>query len=268
MRRLLVVFALLAVACGTSTGAPNSSISADDTSPIQLSLRYRTGDQDTYVLREIFDGIVIDQFGHAEPATFDVRAEEVTRASAVASDGTATLEVELRAINETSSPVPPLPEGGDRYQLKLAPDGRVVGGGEAAIGGVAYTVAVAAQPFAILAGNPVAPGDSWSSDYQRNDLPGAAVEAVHADNHFERYELLDGIRVARVRTSLSMPVDREVDLGGHKLHEIGTVTARMTSEVDPVSGRFLETDTNVDFELTAGGYRLTGTQILLLNRRQ
>jgi len=252
--------ALLALALGACL--PGSS----DAEAATLALRYHAGDQQTYRFHEVFTGALAAAGGQVQAITFDLRAAQSTRVTAVDPDGTATLEVELRDVTGTSNgqPLPAL--GTQRYEMRVGPDGRVVAGGAGA-GGGPVSVPSADQAFSILPDHTVKPGDAWTRDYQRpNPLAPGSLE-VHSESRYLRDEQLAGVRSAVVETRLSTPVDQDLTVGERTLHETGTVSADVTTWLDAGAGRILKARSSTRFDLSSAGYRLSGSQTLDLERQ-
>src|SRR5437868_4317537 len=82
----LPVIALAACAPGASAAPPAAT----------LAVKYRVGDQQTYRLHEVFTGALAGDSGQVQAVTFDLRAVEATRVTALDPDGIASLEVQLR----------------------------------------------------------------------------------------------------------------------------------------------------------------------------
>jgi len=253
VRRLLTA-ALLLAACG------------GDVQAATLAIKYRTGDQETYHVHQVFTAALAGAAGQVKPLTFDLRAVETTRVTAVAADGSATLEVQLLDTTGTSNgqQLPPL--GTQSYQLQVGADGRILGGGASAAGTSAVSIPSADQSFSILPDRKVKPGDGWTRDFERPNPLGASSLKVHSENRFLRYEQLDGVQAAVVESKLTTPVDQQVTLAGQPLQETGTVTAKVTSWVDAGAGRFLKGTSSSKFQLAAAGYQLQGSQTQELDR--
>jgi hypothetical protein len=201
----------------------------------------------------------------------DLRAGQVFRVTAVDGDGTAAVDVELIDISGTSNgqPLPPL--GTQRTTQRIAPDGRILGGGPSGPAAVKVTIPAADQAYAILPAGAVRPGDAWTVDFERPNPFGTGTWKVHSENRLLRYEQVAGVRAAVVASRLSTPFDVDLDpaqLGqpaGVALHESGTVTADDTTWVDPAAGRVVKTSSQSRFDVTlmvngAPGYRLSGSQ--------
>ena len=201
----------------------------------------------------------------------DLRAGQVFQVTAVDTDGTAALDVELVDISGTSNgqPLPPL--GTQRTTRRVAADGRILGGGPSGAAAIKVAIPAADQTYAILPARPVRPGDAWSVDFERPNPFGTGSWKVHSENRLLRYEQVAGVRAAVVASRLSTPFDVDLDpaqLGqpaGVALHEAGTVTAEDTTWLDPAAGRVLKTSSQSRFDVAitvngAAGYRLSGNQ--------
>ena len=245
---------MLLAACGTDAQAAT------------LAIRYHAGEQETYRLHQVFTAALTSAAGQVQPLTFDLRAVESTRVTAVQGGGGATLEVQLLDMTGTSNgqQLPPL--GTQSYQLQVGPDGRILGGGASSTGSSAVSVPSADQAFSILPDRKVKPGDTWTRDYERPNPLGSGAFKVHSANRFLRYEQVGGVQAAVVESKLSTPVDQQVTLAGQPLHETGTVTADVTSWVDAGAGRFLKANSTTKFQLSTAGYQLGGSQTLELDR--
>jgi len=190
---------------------------ASDAAAATLAVKYRVGDQQTYRFHQVFTGALSSADGHLQPVTFDVRAVETTQVTAVAADGSATLDVQLLDLSGTSDgqQLPLL--GTQRYQLRMGADGRILEGGVGVSGSSTLSVPSADQTFAILPDHKVKPGDGWTRDYERPDALGSGSLKVHSENRWLRYEQLSGTRAAVVQSRLSTPIDQELTVGGQSI---------------------------------------------------
>ena len=84
MRFLAVLPGLALAACAPGVSAAQAAT---------LAVKYRVDDQQTYRLHEVFTGAVAGDSGQVQVVTFDLRAVEATRVTALDPDGTATLLV-------------------------------------------------------------------------------------------------------------------------------------------------------------------------------
>src|SRR5207253_622290 len=134
--------------------------------------------------------------GQTQPVATDLRGGQVMRVTAVDPDGTAALDVELVGLSGTSNgqALPPL--GTQRSTLRVAADGRILGGGQAGAAAVKVTLPAADQTFAILPPTPVKPGDAWTVDFERPNAFGAGAWKIHSENRLLRYEQVAGVRTA------------------------------------------------------------------------
>lgn len=236
----------------------------------RLALKFTVGDRSSYAFRQVFTGALLTG-GQTQPVAIDLRAGQVVHVTAVDPDGTAAIDVELIDISGTSNgqALPPL--GTQRSTLRVAPDGRILGGGLAGPSAVKVTLPAADQTFAILPPAPVKAGATWAVDFERPNAFGAGAWKIHADSRLLRYEQVAGVRTAVVASRLSTPFDVELDpakLGqpaGVALHESGTVTAEDTTWVDPAAGRVVKGTSTSRFDVTVAvngtaSYRLSGSQ--------
>jgi hypothetical protein len=189
-------------------------------------------------------------------------------------DGVATVEFSIKkGTIQTDGVKQPAPA--TTITMRLASDGRVLSingtplGGDTSFGS---GLPVMDQLTPVLPPHPVKPGDTWSNNY---DVPfpfGGTIK-FSTNNRFLRYEPIDGVRAAVIRSDGSSPLDSDLDasalaalFGGTvgqvpegfndlKMHMGGRVSSIATTWVDLPTGRWFKTDTTglVDMTCTLEG---------------
>jgi hypothetical protein len=246
MKRLTLL-ALFALACGAV--------------PVQaqtLSLGYHAGDTYKYTYHSVTKQTVLTA-GVSLPADIELSANEAVTVKSVDASGTADLAITLSnfAIKSTAGGVttttPVMPD--TTMDATLAADGRILSLGGNQLAGSNPFLAFSGMGggffvTAVLPGNPVKPGDTWSKDYDQAN-PGGTTGAIHMTSHskYLRNESLNGVNAAVVETTSSGAVNITIDLpasgaasagtGGFAI--AGTVTSDVITWIDPSGHRVLKT---------------------------
>lgn len=254
MRRLLLGFAgLLVAACGAQAVIHTTPAAA-------LKLRFTPGQTITYDLH-LKQNLMSGSF----PINSDLTGTEVMKVLSVAPDGTATVDVTARITSGTvngkslGGSIPPA----RTIEMKIAPDGRVVGANGAAISSGLSSLS-GSQLTSLLPPGKVKPGDRWTRDTTQPNPFGTGDLAVHSSNEFLRYQTIAGISYSVVSTTATVPMNLTIDFaklaallggGGAKLPAgsatlAGSVTSHITTWIDPASGQFHEMDNVSDMNIT------------------
>jgi hypothetical protein len=235
-----------------------------------LAFKFKVGDRPTYSFREVFTGALLTG-GQTQPVATNLNGAEVLQVTAVDPDGSATIDDQLVDVTGTSNghALPPL--GTQHSTVRVATDGRILSGDPSGGSEAKVALPAADQIYAILPPKPVQPGATWTVDFERPNPFGAGAWKVHSENRLLRYEQMGGVRSAVVASRLSTPFDVDLDparLGqpaGVALRESGTVTADVTTWIDPAAGRMVRTSSKSKFDVAVAvngtpSYRLTGSQ--------
>jgi hypothetical protein len=98
------------------------------------------------------------------------------------------------------------------YKMRVAPDGRILSGGQSTASRNLPTVPGLDQPVPLLAGRPVNPGDDWKTDYTRpNPLADGSVTEQVAGGYL-RSERLGTIDVAVIENKVAAELDFSLDV--------------------------------------------------------
>jgi hypothetical protein len=256
MRRLALValFAFFAVACGALPVQARS-----------LTLAYRAGDTYRYTFHSITKQ-TMDAGGMTIPTEIEMTAKEKVTVKSVDSTGAADLAITLSSfgLKSTTGGVTNTTTGlpDTTMDVKVAADGRIL-----SMDGNQYA---GSNPFlafsgmgggffvtAVLPSNAVKPGDTWSKDYGQAVADGSGSIQITSHSKYLRDESVNGINTAVVETtskgsidvSLGMPPaasgqPNASPLGGGTFTGLtikGTVTADVTTWIDPSDHRILKT---------------------------
>ncbi|MGH2712188.1 MAG: hypothetical protein ACRDH9_13435 [Actinomycetota bacterium] len=197
---------------------------------------------------------------------FEMKLEmtSVTRVLSVDSQGNATLELSMEDVRLLESNLPP--GGGDPTQklsqthtLVVAPDGRILESSNPLLGPEAF----GDQGFGttpLLPDEPVAPGDTWTIDYEQGIGIGEGGFDLHADNELIRYDEVNGVETVVIHSDLSGPMDftirpseipsdllpegTDLQTVGNvgDIHYTGELSMSADSWVDPLTGEVLRSD--------------------------
>jgi hypothetical protein len=204
MRRLTVLVALFAIACGATQAQAQT-----------LSLAYSKGATYTYKAHMTLDETV-DLGAVKEPVTVDMKATETETVQSVDSSGVADISIKLSGVTvkttvagqvaTTTTTVP-------TEDIKVGSDGRVLG-----INGLAFS---GGSPFgaaggggtgsAIFPDGTVKPGDSWSKSYDQTNPLGTGSVHVTTTSKYLRDETINGTQTAVVETTINTPMDMTID---------------------------------------------------------
>jgi hypothetical protein len=244
MKRLIVV-ALFALACGAVPAQAQT-----------LSLGYHSGETFKYTFHSTTKQ-TMGASGMTVPADIEISAAETVKVKSVDSAGTADLAITLSNYNVKSTTAgvtnttTGIPE--TTLDLRVAADGRVL-----SMDGQQFA---GADPFlvfsglgggffvsAVLPGNAVKPGDTWSKSYDQANPGGTGTVHVTSQSKYLRNESLQGVNAAAVETtsngSLDMTLGPTAAGGGSVLGGLsikGTVTSDVTTWIDPANHRLLKT---------------------------
>ncbi|HJP65757.1 MAG TPA: hypothetical protein VKA30_05570 [Actinomycetota bacterium] len=156
--------------------------------------------------------------------------------------------------------------------MRIAPDGRLIDINGTPLGAdspLSGGLPGADQLTPVLPPHAVKPGDTWSKDYEV-PFPFGGTLKYSSNNRFLRYEPVDGVRAAVIRSDVAAPMDTDLDLaafsklfgaaGGDLPQQLSGVTIHLggrlssigTSWVDLASGRWFKSITTglVDMEFT------------------
>jgi hypothetical protein len=243
MKRLALL-ALLVVACGATTAQAQT-----------LTLGYHGGDTYKYSYKSTSKQTMVAS-GMTLPTDIAISAGEVVKVKSVDSSGSADLTITLSkfavtsvtgGVTNTTSGLPDM-----TIDVKIAADGHILG-----MDGNPYT---ATNPFlafsgvgggffitAVLPGNAVKPGDTWSKDYDQANTGGTGGIQVTSKSKYLRDESLQGVKAAVVETTSSGTIDMSLGTSssattaGFGLSIKGTMTSDVTTWIDPDGHRVLKT---------------------------
>ena len=293
VRRLVVAVAFLLVACGILPVHAQT-----------LALAFKQGDHYAYVLR--FNGTFTLQAGAiSQDVKFDVKADESDSVTSVESDGTADITVTFSKLTVTvtgkspdgststttstsTNAIPP-------QQLKVAPDGRVLGVNGESVSEISPLGVVGGSDlaYAVLPDTAVKPGDKWSKSYDQAQPSAVGVgSTVHVTSNstYLRDESFHGVNAAVVETRSTAvftmsfgstgPPPPSPPTGSPGVPSAigaaaqGSVTSDTTSWIDPSAHRVLKSTMKATYRASitgiegtettpaAGGVTIVGTQSL------
>jgi hypothetical protein len=246
MKRLSLL-ALFAFACGALPAQAQT-----------LSLGYHSGDTFKYSFHSTTKQTIVAG-GVTLPADIEMTATETVKIKSVDSSGTADLAITLSSFtvkSSTAGVTGPTSAGvpDTTLDVSVAADGRVL-----SMDGHQFA---GADPFlifsglgggffvsAVLAGNAVKPGDTWSKSYDQANPGGTGTVHLTSQSKYLRNEAINGVSAAVIETTSSGAMDMSFGgpavgaassgLGGISIK--GTVTSDVTTWVDPNAHRLLKT---------------------------
>lgn len=184
------------------------------------------------------------------------------RVVSVDKDGIAEVEMKIEsasiAVNGRATPVP-----GFTVDLRVAPDGRILTGGQLSLAPGASSGAAFPgldQFFPLLPDGPVKPGDTWTKSFDQQFPFGEGRLRYQTSNELLRYEDTKGVRAAVITSSLDLPLDIAMDLkkmlevsgqaallgqlppeANPRFTIVGEVRGEQTNWFDPEAGEVLRT---------------------------
>jgi len=245
--RRLVLVAFFAIACGAV--------------PVQaktLSLAYHSGDTYKYSFRSTTKQTIVAG-GVTIPTDIELTAGEVLKVNSVDSTGVADLALTVSnfvftsttgGVTNTTTGMP-----ATTMDVKIAADGRILSmdGNQLASSNPFLAFSGMGGGFfvtAVLPGNAVKPGDTWSKDYSQANLGGSGAIQITSHSKYLRDKSLSGVNAAVVETTSSGSIDMTLGtpsaagattggFGGVSIQ--GTVASDVTTWVDPNGHRVLKT---------------------------
>ncbi|HEY3208346.1 MAG TPA: hypothetical protein VGL18_00920 [Actinomycetota bacterium] len=225
------------------------------------------------------------------------------RVESTDSDGTATVAVTAttESAQFNGQPAPAIPSQTTR--IRVAKDGRILSAGFEISGFASNSdlgslVPGSDQFMPLLPDHPVNVGDSWTKRFDQ-ELPfGMGRLRYDVESSLLRYEVIDGKRMAVLFSTLSLPLDMNIDLkkvlaasgnsagqfsllGGSnpKMKFGGSMSMQQTAWFDQAHGELYRTSGNATFDMTiefkdfprqanapSGALHLTGTMNLQVQR--
>jgi hypothetical protein len=144
------------------------------------------------------------------PLNSDQTLTEVLQVQSVDASGTAVvmvsfLDVVGQPVGGTGGPKPA------PVSLRVGPDGRILSGAAAHLGGKVPSIPGSDQLIPVLAGHAVRPGDSWDKTYSRPNPYGSGGYSFTAHSSYLKDEAVGGRNAAVIDTTLQGPVDFTID---------------------------------------------------------
>jgi hypothetical protein len=182
--------------------------------PVVLRLALEEGDLFRYRMGMTMDGRVSAGLVN-EPIRVTTSSLAEWRVVEVDAAGAATIEVRTRVESATANgrPVAPAAVAGEETAtMRVAPDGRILTAeaGLASQPGAPAPVPGVSQLFPTFPPNAVAPGDRWRAAYTQRFLEEGPGVRVVTRSEFERYEEIQGVEAAVIRSAVSVPLDVSV----------------------------------------------------------
>ena len=240
MKRLALV-ALFAFACGAVPAQAQT-----------LSLGYHTGDTYKYSFHST-NHQTISTSGMTIPADIEMSATETVKVVSVDSSGTADLGITLGNFNvksPTAGVVTNTTTPDITLDVTVAADGRVlsIDGHQFANANPFLALAGLGGGFfvsAVLPGNAVKPGDTWSKSYDQANPGGTGTVHLTSRSKYLRNESIQGVNAAVVettsQTTLGVAAAGAPASGLDGLSIKGAITSDVTMWIDPNTHRLLKT---------------------------
>ena len=216
-----------------------------------LALSLAKGQHLSYRMAVSLDGTFSFE-GQAEPVSTRLSGDVSWRVASVDAKGVATVQMTMSNLTGESAGLRFPSPGRITTSLRIAPDGRIVSGGDLGVAGSMGTpggLPGSSQITPILPDRAVKPGDSWSKSFDQANPFGRGALHYTARGTLLRYETVGGHKTAVIRTSLSSPLDVTIDFdkltgllgganglpAGASVAYTGSATVRSTSWVDTVT---------------------------------
>ena len=172
--------------------------------------------------------------GATRPVTGDVSVDLSWRVVSVDANGIATVEVtgtELPGSTGGSPARRPV-----SLRLEVAPDGRIVSGGDLtlATAGTAFGgggIPGMGQFTPLLPDHPVKPGQTWDKAYVQPNPFGTGAFRYSTRNRLLRFDTIGGVRTAVIQSTMSVPIDTTLDV--RKLSEAAGQPASLPAGTNP-----------------------------------
>jgi hypothetical protein len=181
-----------------------------------IQLAYKTGDVERFHDQQKQTARLTLPAGQSIDTFADVDAVEDWRVIQVAADGTATVGLKFEALSGQFDGVDLTfnVKNAKEMQATISPDGRIVAGGTNGTAGGKATNSVPGsdQYFSVLPDHDVHVGDTWGSDWVRDNPLGSGKVHYRTTNKFLRYEYLSDGRAAVIDTVATLPIDESLNL--------------------------------------------------------
>jgi hypothetical protein len=210
------------------------------TDPVRLRVVFEEGEAATYRTE-----LAAVQVARTEAGPAGVRAEAVYdvthRAVDVASDGDATVMVDLDPVSEAINGQPvPIDANPAPWRIVVAPEGAILDSArpialepvepdDSEAPTVLTNPAAAINPFPFLPTEPVAPRTSWSAGGALPSPFGGGTVPFPVEGRLVRYELAAGVAAAVVECVVSIDIDITVD-GAEYLTGTGQAEVELPEE--------------------------------------
>jgi hypothetical protein len=212
----LVAAAVLLAACGGKLAARPPS------GPVRLRVFFREGEAARF--RTELAAVQATRTETGPAAIRGAAAYDVThRAVSVASDGAATVMVDLDPVAETVNGQPvPIDSNPAPWRIVVAPEGAILDSDrpialepvepqESGAPTVLTNPAAAVNPFPFLASQPVVAGTRWSAGGALPSPFGGGTVPFQAEGRLLGYELAGGIAAAVVECRVAVDIDVTLD---------------------------------------------------------
>ncbi|GIU98548.1 MAG: hypothetical protein KatS3mg014_0164 [Actinomycetota bacterium] len=263
-----------------------------------LALSFTPGERETYRIRMTLDGTLSGgELLDETPVSVDLTQVVTWEVVDVDEEGAGTIRATVTmAFGSLDGENVPIDASELRsIELRISPDGRILETQDLSLGtllieGSGAIEGLMGSPFflgpeqlvPLLADHPVAPGDGWETRSSRPLPFGRGSIPYQAASRFLRYERVDGLRVALIRTELTERIDIAVPLDellasmagmagppeGSALAGFiatceGELSLTQRAWVDPRNGDLLRVSSTSPFDLTTSvGGLLIGADVV------
>jgi hypothetical protein len=147
------------------------------------------------------------------PFTMDLNETIAWKVQSVDPQGVATVDVQINGVSGKVGGISLPAMNGLHSKIRLARDGRILTAGVfAPAGGNSFSQLPGTDQFTpLLPDHPVKPGDTWSKSFDQAFPFGSGALTYSTLNTFERYENVDGVRTAVIRTVMTVPLNLSLD---------------------------------------------------------
>lgn len=229
---------------------------------VALAIEMHPGAPTAYLMMLKIQGTVAEN-GTSESISGSVDAHLAWKVVTVDADGIADVQLTLSKISARSGGKGSKVKGPIHMTVRIAPDGRMLGGTDLSFlgdgtGGLPGT----SQFMPVLPDHPVKPGETWSMGYEQTNTVGYGSIDVAATGRLLSVRSQSGRRIATIETKETVPLHLTLDVAqlakaygvkdvpkGAKITYSGQVNVTQYSWIDTQAKQLVRSTTDASFQV-------------------
>ena len=192
------------------------------------------------------------------PVNSDQRLTETLHVDSVDKTGVATVSITINTLTDSSGAA--LTNKPPPVTLKIGPDGRIVSGAGAPVGGRLPSLPGSDQLTPVLPDHKVAPGDTWQTRYSRSNPYGSGQFDFNSRNRYVKDDKVNGQDSSVLETMLIGHIDFSIDFSKLPSAQPGALAGPVhyVGEVNSTARYWLDqSDSQVLKSSTTGSYSIS-----------